>query len=129
MPIAQETKEIRGLSVEVTQFPAFSGFAILSKIVKVTEGRVGTVARNILSQLHHSEAQKLMRELLVSTRVKIDDKMIQMDSIDTIDQAFSGNMTALIETLEFIVEVNFIDADDEEAEDEEADVGEQEPSE
>lgn len=118
-----EDREIEGLAVKTTQLPALRALNLMAKLGRVLApivgsvpglsmqafdlSRLGPALGLIFAQLNEGEASKLAREILVSTRVTVDGKFIELTSDAAINGVFDGRIPALLLTMGFVLEVNY----------------------
>lgn len=119
-----EKKTIDGLEFTTTQLPAMKGLALGTRLGRAlgpalakASGLAGTqdvaelapAIAALFSTLDGAEAQALTKDILISTQVEMEGKLISLNSTEMIDHVFTGRLGALLQALRFALEVNFSD--------------------
>jgi hypothetical protein len=131
MALKSETKEIDGLVVISTQFPAMKGYTLFTRLCRLAAPVIGSLASGLngktdiremsgaltelFGQLDENQASELALKLLSSTQVKLmgeDGKparIVTLTDQNTINGVFEGNLMAMFGAMRLAIEVNFAD--------------------
>lgn len=125
-----ETKDIDGLGVTCTQFPAMRSSELLARLLKVIGPSLGVLMRldpNTeldragvelvagLSSLKPEELPGLISKVLEMTAVRVPDEsggagaVISLDKKENLDIVFSGRMLTMFKVAGFAIQVNYRD--------------------
>lgn len=119
-----EKRVIGGLEFTTTQLPAMKALALSARIGRAVGpalaeasglsgsmevARLAPAISALFAKLDGTEAQGLAREILASTSVVYEGKLIQLGDNGMIDHVFTGSLGDLFAAIRFAVEVNFAD--------------------
>lgn len=131
MGLKHETREIDGISVTSTQFPAMKAYNLFGKLVRLAAPVFGAMAgvggepdadatmtaiSALFSQLDEETADDLALKLLASTQVLMpaseqrpQPRILSLTSREAIDTAFEGQLMTMLGAMKLAIEVNFSD--------------------
>ncbi len=99
-----ERRDIRGITVEVTQVPALRGFEMLAHVTKLSPD--ADIARAVFS-IPPGEIEAYAIRFLAGARVEKEGKLHDLNSRERINFAFGSDTHALIKAIVFALEVQF----------------------
>lgn len=121
-----ETRTIDGLEVTTTQLPSMRALRLMTRIgrlimpslakldglsvgalLRAEMSSIGPAVSELFDRLTDSQAEELVREILVATAVDVDGKRVELINGAAIDKVYSGNLPALFSTIRFALEVNY----------------------
>jgi len=131
MALRTETREIAGVEVTSTQFPAMRSLRLMTRLGKVLApllggldgvdlktlkmtsqidlSALGRALSAAFVQLAEQDAAQLALDILASSVALVDGRRVELTSTAKIDGVFDGNLKGLLGAIRFAVEVNYGD--------------------
>jgi tail assembly chaperone len=116
MGLKSEARQIGDVLVTVTQHPARRGFRLLARLGRLiapglrAAGGADSVIGLLLSAIENlpdAEVEPLLLELFANARAEKDGKNFPLSQPNMIDVAFEGNVSGIVQSVRFAIEVNF----------------------
>jgi hypothetical protein len=121
-----EKRVIDGLEITTTQLPALRSLGLFNKLGKVLAPALSSIPDTfsfehtevaslapafvtIFGAMEAGEAQALACNILESTNVELDGKVISLTDPRMVDLVFSGRLPTMFKAIAFVLEVNFSD--------------------
>lgn len=113
MALRTEAREIDGLIVTVTQFPALRALGLATRVAQaiapaLSQGLSTTSPLALLFSGMDSDAtEKLAVDMLASTTAQLEGRDVLLMNRAMIDVAFAGRLPTMVKAVAFAIEVNF----------------------
>jgi hypothetical protein len=123
-------RDIAGMEVRTTQFPALRAMGLLTTLGRILSGSAGKLASvaggstsigdldigsaasaigALFEQVDATEAQQIAKDILAQTSVVTDEVIEDLAQKGAIDRVFSGSLLVMFKVMAFALEVNFGD--------------------
>lgn len=113
MGLRTEEREVDGITITVTQFPARKALGMATRVAQaiapaLASGLDGNSGLALLfSGMDAAQTEALATDLLASTTARMGDKEVSFTNPANIDVVFNGNLAAMLKAVMFAAEVNF----------------------
>ncbi len=119
MALRTESREIDGLLITVTQFPALKALGLATRVAQaiapaLVNGVVPTSGVALLfAGMDAEQTVKLSTDMLAGSTARVDGREFALIGQAAIDEVFSGRLPTLLKAVMYAVEQNFSDFFDE----------------